>query len=162
MTKQNNPFSIPDINKLNDQNNMFFPKNLNNNGNNTNIFPFPNNTGINNQKSFANVKNQPNTTVNNNNNNNFNPFLNIQDPFKKNPLSNQSSSLNTKPDEKNKTIFQFFSKDDKTMKNENKGNIFGSNNFNNINNKDVNPFLFPSKSQTTISPNFSQTTDKQP
>ena len=95
MTK-NNPFSIPDINKLKDQDNMFFPKNVNNNGNNTSIFTFPNNTGINNQNSFTNVNSHPNTTINNNN---LNPFLMNPDPFKKNPLSNQSSSLSNKPDE---------------------------------------------------------------
>ena len=30
MTTTFNPFNLPDINKLNDTNNMFLPKNLNN------------------------------------------------------------------------------------------------------------------------------------
>ena len=133
-----NPFNLPDTNKLNDTNNMFLPKNLNNNDNSKNIFPFPNNTGINNNNSFFNTNNQTNGTINKNNEN---PFLITQETFKNNPFSNPNSNLSTKPEEKNKNIFPFLGNNDKILKNETKGNIFGSNNINNIVNNANNPFF---------------------
>ena len=158
MTTTFNPFNLPNINKLNDTNNMFLPKNLNNNGNNKNIFPFPNNTGINNNNSFFNTNNQTNGTINKKDEN---PFLKTtQDPFKNNPFSNQNSSLSTKPEEKNKSIFPFLTNNDKNLKNENKGNIFGSNNMTNIVNTTNNQFFLTTKSQTMNSSNFFKAPEK--